>query len=375
MYVPSSISPSNKSRIVDLRSDTVTKPTPEMRQAMFECEVGDDVLDEDPTIHQLQQTAAAMCKKEAALFVPSGTMGNLISVAAHCELRDSECLLGEFCHIHIWEQGGISTLAGVHPRTVKTLPNGELCLSDLQSKVRGDNCHYPVSRVVCLENTQNYCGGRVLKLEYIQKVAEFCKKNGLKLHLDGARVFNAATALNVEVHEIAQHFDSVSICLSKGLAAPVGSVIVGTKEFIKKCVRLRKALGGGMRQAGVLAACGLISLNVMSKRLHEDHTNAKRLAEGIHGLKLAGLPVDIIPEEVESNIVVFRTPGIEPKDVCERLGAGGGEGCVRVLTMPFGLNGVRMVTHYQISEEDVTLAIAKLRSVLETFAAQTNGKH
>ncbi|EKX53714.1 hypothetical protein GUITHDRAFT_100686 [Guillardia theta CCMP2712] len=276
----------------DFRSDTVTKPTTTMKTKMVESEVGDDVFGDDPTVIALEEECARLFEKEAGLFVPSGTMGNLIAVMVHCDSRGSEVILGSKNHLVVYEQGGMSTIAGVHPRQLKTeeehdssTPVGGISLKEIEENIRVDDVHFPRTRLVCLENTHNLCGGVALPVDYIDKVGSLCRAHGLKLHMDGARIFNAATATQTSVARICRDCDSVSVCLSKGLASPVGTV-----------------LGGGMRQAGVLAACGLVSLREMTSRLQEDHNNARLLAEGLS--QIAGVEVDLL--SVQTNIVYFR---------------------------------------------------------------------
>jgi len=263
---------------IDLRSDTVTHPTPAMRAAMSQAPVGDDVYGEDPTVNRLQELAASLVGKEAALYVPSGTMGNLASILAHCQ-RGDEVMLGDKSHTFLYEAGGISVLGGIHSRQLTNQPDGSLLLSELEEGLRGSDSHFPPSRLVCLENTHNRCGGTCQTPEYFQQVSGFAGRHGLKIHLDGARIFNAAAAQNVDVTAFAQHVDSLTFCLSKGLAAPVGSVACGTREFIQRVHRQRKLLGGGMRQAGILAAAGIVALETMPGRLGEDHARARALAE------------------------------------------------------------------------------------------------
>ncbi|XP_068664654.1 probable low-specificity L-threonine aldolase 2 isoform X2 [Aristolochia californica] len=291
------------SRTVDLRSDTVTKPTESMRAAMASAEVDDDVIGSDPTASRLESEVARIMQKEAALFVPSGTMGNLISVLVHCETRGSEVILGDDSHIHIYENGGISTIGGVHPRTVKNNPDGTMDIDLIEAAIRNPEheLHYPTTRLICLENTQANCGGRCISVQYTDRVGALAKKHGLKLHIDGARIFNAAVALNVPVHRLVQAADSVSICLSKGLGAPVGSIIVGSKSFITKAKRLKKTLGGGMRQVGVLCAAAYVALQENISKLHDDHRRAKVLADGLN--QIQGLKMD--PSTVETNMVFF----------------------------------------------------------------------
>ncbi|CEM00858.1 unnamed protein product [Vitrella brassicaformis CCMP3155] len=378
-------------KVIDLRSDTFTQPTQEMREAMYSAVVGDDVWDEDPTVHHLQATAAALFGKEDSLFVPSGCMGNLVCVGAHCTGRGEEVLLGNLCHIHVYEQGNISSLLGVHPRTVPNLPDGTLCLDALEAGIRTDNLHYPITRLICLENTHNKCGGRVLTVAYMQQVHQIAKKHGLKVHVDGARIMNAAVALGVSVADLCKHADSVSACMSKGLGSPTGAVVVGSKDFIQRCKRLRKALGGGMRQAGVLAAPGLISLTKMPARLHEDHANAKMLADGLSRMSSYGVSVE---GAVETNIVMFRTTQISAAKLCELLlstsdaheltdgrvaqpieygkgpeatnGVDNGTG-VSVKVMPIHGDVIRAVTYYHISSEDIQLALDKIEGVLKAW--------
>jgi threonine aldolase len=265
---------------IDLRSDTVTKPTPEMREAMAKAEVGDDVYGDDPTVNCLQEMAAEMTDHEAGLFVASGTMGNLSAVLAHCQ-RGDEVILGKDAHTYRYEAGGISVLGGVHSCQLPNQPDGSLALEDIEGAIRWDDPHEPITRLIALENTHNRCGGTVQSVEYTRQVAEFAHERGLKVHLDGARVFNAAAALGVPVKDLTGLVDSVTFCLSKGLSAPVGSVLCGSKAFIKQAHRARKLLGGGMRQAGVLAAAGIVALEKMAPRLGEDHVRARTLAEGL----------------------------------------------------------------------------------------------
>ncbi len=265
---------------IDLRSDTVTQPTKLMRQAMAKAEVGDDVYGEDPTVNQLQQMAAERMGKEAGLYVPSGTMGNLAAILAHCG-RGDEVILGNKAHTFLYEGGGISALGGVHSCQLTNQDDGTLLLEDIQAAIRQGDAHEPVSRLVCLENTHNRCGGVALTADYTRAVGELAHRNGLLLHLDGARIFNAAAAQGLSARELAEPADSVTFCLSKGLSAPVGSVLCGEAEFIKKAHRIRKQLGGGMRQAGILAAAGIVALETMVNRLAEDHKRARYLAQGL----------------------------------------------------------------------------------------------
>ena len=353
-------------REVDLRSDTVTKPTDEMRVAMFEAEVGDDVYGDDPTVNKLEEKASEMLGKEAALYVPSGTMANLISVMAHCSGRGEEVLLGDRSHISMFEQGGIAQLGGVHPRTVRNLPDGTLDLDELKSKIMPDNIHHPVTRLICVENTHNGMGGRVIRPEFMDKLAEIVCGTNIRIHMDGARIFNAATALGIPVTKLLEHADSVSVCLSKGLGAPIGSVITGNKEFIGRARRLRKVLGGGMRQAGVIAAPALIALETMSKNLHVDHDNAKRLAKGLAAMKDVGIEIDL--SVVETNIVFFRLvrDDMTANEFASHLASyeKGHKKQVIVKIEPKSAQLIRVVTHHQVSQEDVDLTLEKMKRIL-----------
>lgn len=351
-------------QVIDLRSDTVTTPTHGMRVAMMEAVVGDDVFQEDPAVKDLEEKAAALFGKESALFVASGTMGNLISVMVHCSRRGDEVLIGDSSHISVFEQGGVASLGGVHPRTVKTLLDGTLDLEDLQSKIRPDDIHAPCTRLVCIENTHNLMGGRVIRLDYMKKLTELTSKHSLKLHIDGARIFNASTALDIPVALLVEGADSVSCCLSKGLGAPVGSVIAGNTDFIVKARRLRKALGGGMRQSGVIAAPGLIALEKMSQRLQVDHDNAKQLAFGMAKMKSLGLQIDL--DTVETNMVYFTVchPNLSASDVVEKLDTCEGD-AVRVRMLVVKGNIIRAVTHHQVTTEGIELCLKKLKQILE----------
>ena len=338
-------------KTIDLRSDTVTLPTAAMRQAIFSAELGDDVFGEDPTTLRLEEMAAERMGKEAAMLVASGTMGNLVCVLTHCG-RGDEVILGDQSHTFVYEAGGIAALGGVHPHTITNQPDGTLRPEDIEAAIRVDNVHFPRTRLICLENTHNRCGGAVLGPEYIERIAALAHDRGLLLHLDGARVFNAAVALAVDVKGLTRPVDSVSFCLSKGLSAPVGSVICGSKEFIAEARRIRKAVGGGMRQCGIIAAAGIEALENMTERLADDHANAKRLAEGI--AEIEGLAVD--PERVQTNIVFFDVVGgtVTAEQLVTRLCDRG----VRILQL--GPACMRAVTHYGIEAEDIEAALAAL---------------
>ncbi|KAL6494298.1 putative low-specificity L-threonine aldolase 1 [Orobanche gracilis] len=327
-------------RRVDLRSDTVTKPTETMRAAMASAEVDDDVLGNDPTAARLEKEMAKIMGKESALFVPSGTMANLICVLTHCQIRGSEVILGDYSHIHIYENGGISTIGGVHPRTVKNNEDGTMDINLIEQAIRDPSFEicYPTTRLICLENSHAHSGGRCLSAEYTDQVGELANKYGLKLHIDGARIFNASVALGVPVHRLVQAADSVTACLSKGLGAPAGTIIAGSKTFIAKAKILRKTLGGAMRQIGVICAAGLVALEENIGKLESDHKKAKILAEGLNNIK--GLRVDLA--YVETNIVYFDILDdldITEDELLKNLEAHG------VLALPEGLRKMNKAGH------------------------------
>ncbi len=342
-------------KIIDLRSDTITRPTLAMRLAMANAVVGDDVLGDDPTVQRLEALAAARLGKEAALFVASGHMGNLVSLLTHCG-RGDEIIVGDQAHIFYYEQGSAAVVGGIHPRTVPNQTDGTLALDQIEAAIRGDNVHFPRTRLICLENTHNRCGGAVLDVAYVQAVGALARRHQLKLHVDGARVFNAAAALGVEVRELAADADSVSFCLSKGLAAPIGSVVCGSAAFIQQARRNRKLLGGGMRQAGVIAAAGIVALEQMVERLVDDHANAQRLSAGLS--QIPGLAAD--PARTQTNIVMFELtrPDMTPAHLQSALEAAG----VRQFTV--GGRRLRAVTHYEVSAEDISEALERIAGVM-----------
>ena len=342
-------------RVIDLRSDTVTKPTPTMRQAMANAEVGDDVYGEDPTINRLEAMVAEMLGKEAALFVSSGTMGNLTSVLAHCG-RGDEMILGDRCHIFRSEQGGAASLGGVHPMVLRNQPDGTLDLAEVEANIRGDNEHFPVTKLVCIENTHNFCGGRALPLEYMDAIGELAHEYGLKLHVDGARLWNAAVALNVSPARLLQHADTVSVCLSKGLAGPVGSLVAGDSTFVAKARRMRKVAGGGMRQGGILAAAGIVAVTEMVERLADDHANAKRLAQGL--ATIDGVTID--PSEVETNLVFFELTRADmtPAQLVNGLAGHG------IKLTASGGQRLRAVLNYHVTTADVDYILEAFRTTL-----------
>jgi threonine aldolase len=341
---------------IDLRSDTVTQPTPEMREAMAKAAVGDDVYGEDPTVNRLQEMAAEMMGKEAGLFVASGTMGNLIGVLAHCQ-RGDEAIMGNKAHTFLYEAGGISALGGVHSYQLPNQADGSLALEDVKSAIRTDDPHEPVTRLVCLENTHNRCGGTFQSPEYTRQICDFAHGRGLSVHLDGARIFNAAVVQGVKVIELAGPVDSVTFCLSKGLCAPVGSVLCGSKEFTHKAQRLRKMLGGGMRQAGILAAAGIVALETMVERLAEDHARAKKLADGLR--QVPGLVLDA---GTPATNMVFFSLSPQVKATTEKVIAALKQR--GVLVAAEADRYFRLVTHYWIDDAGVEKVAAAFRAVL-----------
>lgn len=342
--------------IIDLRSDTVTKPTPEMREAMAKAEVGDDVYGDDPTVNRLQEMAAEMMGKEAGLFVPSGTMGNLAAILTHCQ-RGDEVIIGQLNHSFLFEAGGMSVLGGVNSFQLKNQPDGSLLLDDVEAAIRPDDPHDPITRLVCLENTHNRCGGTVQTPDYTRQVSKLARDHGLKVHLDGARIFNAAAALGLPARELAAPVDSVTFCLSKGLSAPVGSVLCGERSFIRRANRARKLLGGGMRQAGVLAAAGIVALQKMVGRLGEDHVRARNLAEGLR--KNDCIVLD--PGSPATNMVFFNLAAhakLSAPQISEKLEKDG------ILVSPSGERRFRLVTHCWIDDAAVDRAVAAFAAAL-----------
>lgn len=330
---------------MDFRSDTVTKPTDAMRKAMAEAVVGDDVYGDDPTVNELEQWVAERHGFEAALFTTSGTQANLLGLMAHCE-RGDEYLCGQQAHNYKYEAGGAAVLGSIQPQPIENNPDGTLDFAKLKAAIKPDDSHFARTKLLSLENTIN---GKVLPLSYLADAREFVDQHGLSLHLDGARVYNAAVALDVDVKEIAKHFDTMTICLSKGLSAPIGSLLLGSKELIAKARRLRKMVGGGMRQAGILAAAGKLALTEQVEQLKVDHQNAKKLAIGLS--ELNGFHVN--PEFVQTNIVFAKLDeSVQIEQIAHQLANDG-------ITVSPG-NPIRFVTHKDISSEDIDLLLEKL---------------
>lgn len=347
--------------MIDLRSDTVTLPTPAMREAIARAELGDDVYGEDPTVNRLQEIAAAAMGKEAALLVPSGTMGNLAAILTHCA-RGTKALVGSQSHTNLYEAGGASALGGVVLTTIANTEAGELDLDELRRELSAPpDDHFAAPSLVVLENTHNRCGGAAVALSHMAEVLELARKRNLRVHLDGARIFNAAIALETDARAIASHADTVSFCLSKGLSCPAGSLLCGSREFVARARRTRKVLGGGMRQAGVLAAAGIVAMDSMIGRMAEDHANARALAEGM-GL-VAGINVQ--PVARRTNMVVIEIDG-DPGAARRFQAAMKERG---VLISPRAAASFRCVTHYGISRADIdrTVAIAA-EAAAEVFA-------
>jgi threonine aldolase len=341
---------------IDLRSDTVTKPTPEMREAMAEAEVGDDVYGDDPTVSRLEALAAEKLGKESALFVPSGTMGNLLALLVHCQ-RGDEVIIGNQSHIYLNEAGGMSALGGIQPCPIQNQTDGTLALDEVLASIRTEDVHHPITRLICLENTQNICGGVPLTSAYTRRIAELAHRNGLFLHIDGARIFNSAVAQNVSVTDLVEPADSVMFCLSKGLASPIGSMLVGTRKFVGRARHLRKMLGGGMRQVGVLAAAGIISLEQMVTRLADDHARARKLADGLRQTR--GIVVD--NGSPYSNMVYLNLSddiSINAQQIGEKMKRLG------ILLDAENARRFRLVTHYQIDDDAIEKTIAGFRETL-----------
>ena len=347
---------------IDLRSDTVTLPSPRMKDAISHAELGDDVYGEDPTINRLQALAAELTGKEAALFVPSGTMGNLIAIMTHAR-RGQAVIAGDQSHIYRYEAGGTSVLGGSPMCVLPNLQDGMLDLEQIKANIADESdAHVAPTALICIENTHNRCGGVVLSAQQVEAICTLAHTHSVRVHMDGARIFNAATALKIPVSTLANCVDSLMFCLSKGLSAPVGSMLVGNKEFIRQAHRTRKLLGGGMRQAGVLAAAGIVALEEMVGRLAEDHEHCKVLAQG-----LADFPqIAIEPERVVTNILIFTLRDEQQKQLTDSevvlfLAKAREQG---VLLGHMGGGSIRAVTHYGIEQHDITMALTGIRRAL-----------
>ena len=332
--------------MIDLRSDTVTKPTEAMRKVMADAEVGDDVWGDDPTVNRLEALAAGMLGTESALYVSSGTQSNLVGIMSHCQ-RGEEYIVGQVAHTYKYEGGGAAVLGSIQPQPIEVEHNGTLPLEKISAAIKPDDFHYAITRLLCLENT---IGGQVLPMDYIREASNLAKTHGLNNHLDGARLFNAVVKLECDVKDISQYFDSVSICLSKGLGAPVGSVLCGSKDFIKTARRWRKMLGGGMRQAGVIAAAGIYALENNIERLAQDHDNALLLGRGL--AELDELDVDL--DSLHTNMVFFRPRSGDSMVLCDYL--------QEKNILVEAAKQIRLVTHMQVSQEDVQTTIDSVKA-------------
>ena len=342
-------------QVIDLRSDTVTLPSKEIKQAIFDAELGDDVFQEDKNVNLLEKQAANLSGKESALLVPSGTMGNLISFLVHCP-RGTEAILGNKSHTFIYEAGGISAFGGIHSHQLQNSDEGLMDLAEIKQAIRLDNVHFPQTSLISLENTHNMCFGSPISKDYIDEVSNIAKENKLKLHVDGARIFNATTALNISLKDMIDNVDSITFCLSKGLACPIGSIICGSKEFIHSARRMRKVLGGGMRQAGIIAAAGLLAINQLESQIQDDHLNAQLLSDGINNIN--GLNVDC--DKVKTNIIYFelKSKTISSTELLTKMKNSG------ILFFEVSPNKYRLVTHYGITKSDIKYTLSSFQKVL-----------
>ena len=342
--------------LIDLRSDTVTHPTPAMREAMARAEVGDDVFGDDPTVNRLQELAATMTGHAAGLFVASGTMANLVALLTHCG-RGNEIILGRESHIYLNEVGGMAALGGIQACPIPNQPDGTLALDELAASIRSEDVHHPRTRLICLENTQNICGGVPLSVTYTRQVADFAHAHGLKLHIDGARLFNAAVAQGVAASALAGPADSVMFCLSKGLCAPVGSVLCGPQDFIDAARRYRKQVGGGMRQAGIIAAAGIVALETMIERLEDDHANAKRLAAGLREIP----DIEVDANSPQSNMIYFNLAATATRTTSEIVTEMKARG---MLIDNENERRFRLVTHYWVNARDIEQVVGGFCEVM-----------
>jgi len=342
-------------KIIDLRSDTVTLPTSEMMDAINSATLGDDVYVEDSSTIELENLAAKITGKEAGLLVSSGTMGNLISCLVHSP-RGTEAIMGHKSHIFLYESGGISSYGGIHSHQLKNNDNGTIAIDMIKDAIRIDDVHFPITSLICLENTHNKCHGFPLELDYINSVCDIAHENKIKVHMDGARLFNACTALDERADTITKHVDSVTFCLSKGLASPIGSVVCGNEDFIREARRIRKSLGGGMRQTGIIAAAGIVSLNEMRNRLKDDHDNARYLADGLHTLSGIELNTDFVP----TNIIFFNFnhPSISSSELVAHMKSNG------IIFSDYNGKHCRLVLHHRISRDDVEKVIDVFNKLL-----------
>lgn len=364
-----------ESYVVELRSDTFTKPSKGMREAMYNAEVGDSIYDEDPTITLLEKTTAEIFGKEAALFMPSGTMVNLVSAMVHCNERGSEAIVGDKSHYHLWEQGGLGQIAGIYTRQIETLADGTYDLKVLESMLpdSSDRCCGRV-KMVAIENSHNWCGGRILPMEFLEKLGVLCRERNIKVHVDGSRIMTVSAASGIDVKTLVKDCDSINFCFSKQCGAPVGSILIGEKEFIEKAVRVRQSLGGGMRQAGVLAACCLYGLSNLEENLKKDLQNAKRLAEGIHNLPGDVFHIDY--ENIQTNILnmKIKSEKLSSLDLIKRLETVTEDELkelnksIVVKVGEVDSKTVRLLTHLDVDATGIEMAIIKLQFVAKEYA-------
>ncbi|XP_018575364.1 probable low-specificity L-threonine aldolase 2 isoform X1 [Anoplophora glabripennis] len=357
-------------RIVDLRSDTISKPTQQMREAMYNAVVGDDVYGEDPTVVELERRSAEVLGKEDAAFVVSGTMANLLAIMVHCNQRGSEMISGDNGHTFRFEQGGSAQIAGVQTALVKNNEDGTFNLDELRQRIRKNpDFHEPVTSLIVVENTHNLCGGKVLPLDWLEKVGNIAQENNIAVHMDGARIMNAAVYLQVPPKRVAKDVDSVCFCLSKGLGAPIGAMLCGSKSFISKAKRFRKALGGGWRQAGILAAAGLVALDTMIDRLYRDHEHTYRIAKAISDLNSPVFKIDL--KSVQTNILILKLNSSKfvAKDFVKRITDVQEDDPIKVSVRASSRDKqhVRFVTYWEITDDDADLAIAKILFVIKDF--------
>lgn len=339
--------------MIDLRSDTVTKPNDEMRNCMKNAIVGDDVFGEDPTILLLENRVAEMFHKECALFFPSGTMSNLTALLTWCDSRGSEVIVGDKSHIFLFEQSGASQFGGISYRTLENNDDGTMDVETIKQSIRENDIHEPITRLICIENTHNVCGGKILPLEFISKIRKIANQHHIPIHMDGARIWNAISASGIEPSEMVKNVDSISVCLSKGLGAPVGSLLVGTNEFIKKAKRIRKALGGGMRQSGVLAAAGLVALDdFTSGILIKDHEKTRKIVDGLKRMKNM-----VVHSNIQTNIIFIDVLQGDASEISFHLKH------ENIFVSAWSSNLLRIVIHRDISDENVDVIISKFMEV------------
>ncbi|XP_030751929.1 probable low-specificity L-threonine aldolase 2 isoform X1 [Sitophilus oryzae] len=357
-------------RVVDLRSDTLSKPTPEMREAMYRATVGDDVYGEDPTVAELEKRAAELLGKEEAVFVASGTMANLIAIMVHCNQRGSEIISGDCGHTFKFEQGGTAQIAGVHTAVIKNNEDGTFSIDELRKRIRKNpDFHEPISSLIIVENTHNICGGKVLPLEWLEKVQAVAHEHNIPVHMDGARMMNAAVYLNVPPSRLAKDVDSVCFCLSKGLGCPVGAILAGTSGFIANARRVRKAIGGGWRQAGIIAAAGLVALDKMIDRLREDHDHAYQIAKAIFAMHSNNFRVDLATVQTNILLMYINRNKIQIKELQRRLQTVLKTDSVKcsVRSMSLNYDCIRFTFYWEISDEDVQMACEKIQLVIKEY--------